>query len=200
LSSEVNLITPDGKARLINQAKPYVEKLKAVGLQVMLKQQLANMVELPANAVESILNNRSRYAFYTNYVKANPHLEYKTKTPLPVINSIELIIANLLKNPNLAVSYNLPEPDNFHHYSPELQELILLIDYISHNYEDTAIIAVDEIESKLNFKTISLNKPLNNHSQITLASNDFKEILNRIFGLKKAQAIKIPRIKMKETP
>jgi DNA primase len=200
LSSEVNLITPDGKARLINQAKPYVEKLKAVGLQVMLKQQLANMVELPANAVESILNNRSRYAFYTNYVKANPHLEYKTKTPLPVINSIELIIANLLKNPNLAVSYNLPEPDNFHHYSPELQELILLIDYISHNYEDTAIIAVDEIESKLNFKTISLNKPLNNHSQITLASDDFKEILNRIFGLKKAQAIKIPRIKMKETP
>lgn len=198
LSSEINTMTPDGKARLINQVKPYVENLKAVGLQVMLKQQLANIVELPPSAVESILNNRSRYAFYSNYAKANQHLEYKSTIPLTVLNSIELIIANLLKNPSLAVSYNLPEPDNFGQYSVELQELILILDYIGNNYEDNAIIAVDEIESNLNFKTINLKKILTTKSQINLENNDFKEILNRLFGLSRAKAIKIPRIKMKE--
>lgn len=199
LSSEINTITPDGKARLINQAKPYVENLKAIGLQVMLKQQLANMVELPASAVESILNNRSRYAFYTNYARTNQHLEYKSTVPLPILNSIELIITNLIKNPSLAVSYNLPEPENFGQYSIELQELILMLDYIGNNYEDNAIIAVDEVEVNLNFKTINLKKILASNSQINLENDDFKEILNRLFGLSRAKAIKIPRIKMKDS-
>jgi len=46
LSSTVNLRNEEGKARLISLAKPYIEQVKAVALSVMLKKQLANLVEL----------------------------------------------------------------------------------------------------------------------------------------------------------
>lgn len=197
LGNEVNTMTPDGKARLINQAKPYIENIKAVGLQVMLKQQLANIVELPASAVESILNNRSRYAFYSNFIKNNPQLEHKSATPLPIVSSIELIIANLIKNQTLAISYKLPEPEVFQTYSLELQELIILLDYISNNYSENDIIEITELENHFTFTTINFRKIVANNSLINIDKDNFKEILNRLFGLSKAKAIKIPRIPMK---
>lgn len=198
LSLQVNTMTPDGKAKLINLAKPYIEKINAVGLSVLLKQQLANLVELPANAVESVLNNRSKYAFYNNFIKTDLNKPFKSSTPLPVINSIELIISNILKSPNLLHGYNLPEPDNFQKYALELQELILLLDYIVNNYTTSDDIDIDEIESNCLVSNLNLRKIITNNSLIVLDAEHFKEILDRVFGFSKTRAVKIPRIPMKE--
>lgn len=197
LSLQVNTMTPDGKAKLINLAKPYIEKIQAIGLAVLLKQQLANLVELPANAVESILNNRSKYAFYNSFIKADLNKPVKSGIPLTVISSIELIIANSLKSPELLHGYNLPEPDNFQKYARESQELILFLDYIANNYSEAAEIDIDEIESNCLLTTLNLRKIIANNSLIVLDAEHFKEILDRIFGFGKTRAVKIPRIPMK---
>lgn len=195
LSTHSNTLTPDGKAKLISQVKPYLEKIKAIGLQVFLKQQLAQMVELPPNALESILNNRSRYAFYSSFL--NDNKIKKAQAPIPIMNTIELIITNLLTNPSLSSNYNLPEPEIFNTFAREIQELILLIDYVNNNYAENDTIDPTIIMSNCSFTALNLQKQ--NKPIVPIEAALFKELLDRVFGITKSKVIRIPRIIMKNT-
>lgn len=202
LSHEVNTTTNEGKAKLISQAKPYIEQTKAIALQVMLKQQLASIVELPPSTLESILNNRSRYAFYTNTLNngkwgQNLQLENRKSQAMPIINSIELVIANALKNVSLAIHYKLPEPEHIEKYTTELQELILLLDYIGNNYNEDDVVELKQLKENFNLVNLNLERIYAKTDIITLSEDDFKQILDRLFGFSQNKAVKIPKIPMK---
>ena len=90
LSQSVNVDSEEGKAKLISLTKPFIEQTKAMALQVMLKRQLANIVQLEPSVLESILNNRSRYAFYNS--RWNKNLpRHSEKLSLPKLNNIKVI-------------------------------------------------------------------------------------------------------------
>lgn len=193
LSSEVNITTNEGKAKLVSLAKPFIEKVTATALQVMLKKQLAALVELEPNVLESILNNRSRYAFYTH--KLNPATPIN-KTKMPVLNSIELIISNAIKHVDWVINYKLP--DSIENYTREIQELILLLDFINHNYDDETI-ELKQVKQNFEFLSLNLDKIHTQHDLIKLTHEDFIQRLDILFGRRtKARAIRIPKITMKE--
>ncbi|MEN9391586.1 MAG: hypothetical protein RL017_884, partial [Pseudomonadota bacterium] len=126
LCAEIDITSNEGKAKLISIAKPYIEKIiNAPALKVMLKKDIAELVELVPSALESIFNNRSRYAFYN----LNNNQLVKSKKQIPKFNIIELIILNALKNIAWVVNYRLPE--NIDNLSPEVQEMIIILDFIT---------------------------------------------------------------------
>lgn len=192
LSSTVNLQTEEGKARFISLVKPYIEQVKAVALAVMLKKQLANLVELNPDVVESILNNRSRYAFYNS--KWNKNFETEKK-PLPTpLNVIELVINNARNN--LSWVYNYRLPDYIADYSREVQEMVLILDFISNNYTDGDSVTLGDIRENIEFTALNIEK-IFMKDVIGLTEDDFKSALDKIFGFAKTKAIKIPMIPMK---
>ncbi len=194
LSSEVNINTEEGKARLISLAKPFLEQTKAIALQVILKKQLAKIVELEPNVLESILNNRSRYAFYNNQWKNNPQLPVKEN--IIKINLVEIIIRHALHNISWVINYKLPENINF--YSQEIQELALIIDFIHNNYNINDNIELIKITEYIKSPTLNLENMYNNNNIITLTEDEFRQTLDNLFGLSARKVIKIPKIPMKE--
>lgn len=194
LSSEVNINTEEGKARLISLAKPFLEQTKAVALQVILKKQLAKIVELEPNVLESILNNRSRYAFYNN--KWNNNSQSALKENIIKINLVEIIMRHTLHNISWVINYKLPE--NIKHYSQEIQELALIIDFIHNNYNVNDNIELIKITEYVNSPTLNLENLYNNNNAITLTEDEFRQTLDNLFGLSTRKVIKIPKIPMKE--
>lgn len=191
LANEVDTTNNEGRAKLVSLAKPYLEKITAPALQVMLKQQLAHLVELEPNVLESILNNRSRYAFFTH--KLNKVMP-ATKTRIPVLNNIELIICNALKNIEWVINYKLPE--NIEHYSREIQELILLLDFINNNY-DSGKIELNDVLECTEFISLNLAGILVKTDFMILSQEDFINNLDRLLGLSQRRAIRIPKIAMR---
>ncbi|HMT03252.1 MAG TPA: toprim domain-containing protein, partial [Burkholderiales bacterium] len=194
LSSEVNINTEEGKARLISLAKPFLEQTKAIALQVILKKQLAKIVELETNVLESILNNRSRYAFYNNQWKNNSQLPVKEN--IIKINLVEIIIRHALHNISWVIKYKLPENINFH--SQEIQELALIIDFIHNNYNINDNIELIKITEYVNSHTLDLENIYNNNNIINLTEEEFRQTLDNLFGLSARKVVKIPKIPMKE--
>lgn len=194
LSSEVNINTEEGKARLISLAKPFLEQTKAIALQVILKKQLAKIVELEPNVLESILNNRSRYAFYNNQWKNNSQLPVKEN--IIKINLVEIIIRHALHNISWVIKYKLPENINFH--SQEIQELALIIDFIHNNYNINDNIELIKITEYVNSHTLNLENIYNNNNIINLTEEEFRQTLDNLFGLSARKVVKIPKIPMKE--
>lgn len=192
LSREVNTNSNEGKAKLVSLAKPYIEQVSAIALQVILKKQLANLVELEPNVLESILNNRSRYAFYTQKLKTHQLSVYKE--PLSVLNSIEIIISNALKNISWVIKYKLPE--DIDKYSREIQELILLLDFINHNYDSEAI-ELYQIKENFDFAYLNLDKIYSKVDYISLTHQDFILRLDSLFHKVALKANKVPKITMK---
>ena len=199
LSSEVNTMTNEGKAKLINAAKPYIAQTKAAALQVMLKQQLSSIVELAPSVLESILNNRSKYAFYNNAMRSGSwfkdQLQHKNKQPLPTINTIELVLANIFKHSFLAINYKLPEQIEL--YTPELQELILIVDYIANNCGKDDVVSLAELKTNFNLASLNLDRVYNKTDIIPLSETDCSHILDRLFGFSKNKGIRVPKIPMK---
>lgn len=195
LSNTVNLQSEEGKARLIGLAKPYIEQIKAVAFSVMLKKQLANLVELNPDVLESILNNRSKYAFYNSKWNKTFHVEQNRVLPTP-LNTIELIIRNACNN--LPWVYNYRLPDSIDIYSREVQEMVLILDFMSNNYNLGDEINLNDIRENIEFNVLNIDKIFTNNI-IELVEQDFKAILDRIFGFSKNKAIKIPIIPMKDT-
>ncbi|MBP9741821.1 MAG: DNA primase [Burkholderiales bacterium] len=190
LTNEVDITNNEGRAKLVSLAKPYLEKITAPALQVMLKQQLADLVGLGPNILESILNNRSRYAFFTH--KLNKVMP-TTKTRIPVLNNIELIIYNALKNIEWVINYKLPE--NIEHYSREVQELILLLDFINNNYDEEPIKLI-EIQQQIEFISLDLVKIQAKTEFEHITYEDFKLGLDKIFG-RSTKWKRVPKIKMR---
>ena len=193
LSNEVNISNNEGKAKLVSLAKPYIEQTKAMALQVMLKKQLANLVELEPNVLESILNNRSRYAFYATKWNKN-FATTLTKQSMPLLNNIELIISNALKNVDWVINYKLPE--DIDRYSQEIQELILLLDFINNNYDDE-IVELEQIKQNFQLLSLNLDKIYAKHEVLALTQDEFIKRLDHLLGLTKHKINKIPRLKMR---
>lgn len=191
LTSSVNLNHEEGRARLISLAKPYIEQIKATALAVMLKKQLANLVELDPDVVENILNNRSRYAFYNNkWNKAYTASKHSVPTPF---NTLDLILYNARMHIDWIADY--PLPDNIESYSRDIQELVLILDYISNHYSVNDTVVMDDVCANIEFTALNVQK---NSSQMNLTIEEFYEHLDKIFGRILKKPIKIPRIPMKK--
>lgn len=191
LASSVSLNHEEGKARLISLAKPYIAQVKATALAVMLKKQLASLVGLTPDVVENILNNRSRYAFYNNkWNKA--YTTEKVVAPVP-FNLLNLIISSAREHIDWVINYLLP--DNIEHYSRDIQELVLFLDYIGNHYSPDDTVQTDEVCSNIEFSTLNIEL-VKNENQISITEEEFRAHLDKIFGLLKTKAIKIPKISM----
>jgi len=187
----VSLNHEEGKARLISLAKPYIAQVKATALAVMLKKQLASLVELTPDVVESILNNRSRYAFYNNKWNKT-YAGEKATVPIP-FNLLGLIISHAKEHIDWVSNYVLP--DNIENYSRDVQELVLFLDYIGNHYSLNDKVKLDEVCGNIEFTALNIEQ-IKSSNQISLTEDEFKTHLDKIFGLIKSKAVKIPRISM----
>ena len=177
LSNEANIASDEGKARLISLAKPYLEQVNAVALHVMLKKQLADMVELDPSTLESVLNNRSRYAFYNTKFKqhgfnSNGFNKFPNKpsASLPKINLIGRIVKAVIRNPSLVKLFPILSADEL---SSRIAEVNLLFDFISYveaNYDNFTDINITELTNNFEFAGLNLYEI---HQQIINESANF---------------------------
>lgn len=195
LSLSVNIESEEGKAKLISLAKPYIEQTKAMALQVMLKKQLANIVQLEPSVLESILNNRSRYAFYNSRWNKNQISLPTEKLSQPKINKINTVIKNALINVNWVHNYRLP--DAISEYSTEIKELILLLDYIGQNYNLNEKANLNDITNCIEFTALDVQNQTFSQNDITITEKEFQATLENLFGFSKSNVIKIPKIPMR---
>lgn len=194
LQLEVNIATDEGRAKLISLAKPFITKIKAPALQVILKTQLANIVNLAPAVVESILNNRSKYAFFNS--KWNDKALYQNAThKVTVNNHMALAIKTALHNLDWVHEYNLPE--EIAHFSPMVQELILLLDFLNYNYAKDDQVNLKQITHEIAFVNLSLEQIYNNNNIILLKKEEFINTLNYLLGRATKKNIKIPKIPIK---
>jgi DNA primase len=194
LASEVNISSEEGRAKLISLAKPYIEQTKALALQVLLKKQLARMVELDPTVVESILNNRSRYAFY-NSKWNKKQLALGEKRSLPALNTVELVLHSALNNIAWVINYRLPE--DISSYNREIQELVLILDFICNTCTETDKVEINLIKQYIEFTSLNLDKIYAQEKGIKFSEEEFRQVLDQLFGLSKRKAIRIPKIPMK---
>lgn len=196
LSLEVNLVTDEGKAKLISLVKPFLERFRATALQVMLKKSLAKYVELDASSLESILNNRSKYAFY-NTKWRTASISNSIKLPQPNLNLVEVATHYALHNIAMVHSYKLP--DLLDNYDQATRELVLLLDYISYSYTNTETVDLELLLNEIEFQVIDVKKAYN---KSIVGENptmeDFHKCLDKVFALSKVKVTKIPRIPMRK--
>ncbi len=196
LSQEINITNNEGRAKLISLIKPYIEQTNAIALQVILKQQLAKLVELEPSTLESILNNRSRYAFYTNRLSNNSFTKNSPikSTNLPILKNNELLAQTAIQHIDWVIKYKLP--DNIAIFRREYQELAILLDYIANNYQNNEIDLKPLFETYY-FNSLNLNSILNSKSTIKLTHDEFIKMLDIAFGYTKPNVNKTPKIPMK---
>jgi DNA primase len=200
LVQDVDINTEEGKAKFISLIKPYIDCIKAPAMQVMLKAKLSEYVKMTPNIIDSILNNRTRYAFYNSkWQKFNNNLP-KINMPIPKFYDILLVINFAIKNMNLLINYKLP--DIIDEYSDETKEMIFILDYLIHNYSVDDKINVEEL---INYPFASNNYPILLTKLQKISNNlpDFDETqfnttLNKLLNKDNNRGIKIPKIKMKD--
>ena len=159
LSNEANIASDEGKARLISLAKPYLEQVNAVALHVMLKKQLAEIVELDPSTLESVLNNRSRYAFYNNKFKQGgfgSHVPNKPSANLPRINIIQRIVKSIMRNPALVRLFPILSEDELSKHVDAVNSLFDFISYIDANYDNFSDINIVELTNNFEFTGLNL--------------------------------------------
>ena len=197
LGSEVALHTAEGKARLISLVKPYLEQIKAVALQVMLKDQLAQTVSLDPGVVESILNNRSRFAFYNRKLNSSSSGTRESKqqwsgSPLGV-NQLQSLVKSLMLNPRLSREFPVPELEVLDKLDMELQKLCSLISYLEANCDDFSDIDLNYVLTIAPFEEFNLSDLYGAVSQeqaqystvFSLPPPSYREILDKLFYGKK---------------
>jgi DNA primase len=195
LSSKVNIKTEEGKVKLIGLTKPYLEQTKIPALQVMLKKQLAKQVELQPVVLESILNNRSRYAFY-NSAKSDYNNQPKSVLPTPKLNNIKLAIQAAVKNIEWVHNYKLP--DDIDNLQPEVRELVIFLDYLNHHYSSAQELDINQLIENTPVTQFALKSILFATSRLELTQQEFINLLDGIFGISKTKTNKIPKILLKK--
>jgi len=104
---------------------------------------------------------------------------------------IELVINNARNN--LTWVYNYRLPDSIDSYSREVQEMVLILDFISNNYTAGDEITLHDIRESIEFNMLNLEK-IFARDVITLTEEDFKSVLDKIFGFAKVGQLKFPMI------
>ena len=201
LVNEVQINTDEGKARLISLVKPYLEQIKALALQVILKKQLASMVDLEPNVIESILNNRTRFAFYNRKLNNinNAYTSHGKKTPLD-IKLLENILLALFNNPKLAREFPMPDNEVLQNLDDQVISLFRLIDYFEVNYDDFKDIDVVDLVQKNYFSAINIGalynrvkQELDNYTNVfSIDTIGYRDMLkNLVSGQKKKRPPKL---------
>lgn len=99
LSASLNLGTPDGKAKLVQQAKEPLQKMPTGVFRELLIQQLAERVGMSQSALEKHLSTEQ---------PAFQAYAHQTQHTGPLLFPIQIAIAILLQHPNLAQHITLP--------------------------------------------------------------------------------------------
>lgn len=185
LCHNINLKTNDGKAKLISITAPYLEKTNAFTLKMLLKQNLAQLVGVDLQLLESIINKKTNYKFYNSRIEKMPSIKNISS---PQTNEIILIIKNAINNIELINAYCLPE--DISKFNDTEKELIKILDFIQNNNLETDLINKLKL---LDIHKINLND-LDNHSYIQLSSEAFNKLLNDTFNLNKKKPTKTPKI------
>ena len=200
LVQDVDINTEEGKAKFISLVKPYIDSIKAPAMQVMLKAKLSEYVKMMPNVIDSILNNKTRYAFYNSKWQKFSNNLPKINMPIPKLYDILLIINSAIKNMNLLINYKLP--DIIDGYGDEIKEMIFILDYLIHNYSIDDQINLAEL---INYPFASNNYPilltkLNNmpNNIPNFDEEQFNITLNKLLNKDNNKGIKIPKIKMKD--
>ena len=159
LVADVQINTDEGKARLISLVKPYIDQIKAIALQVILKKQLANIVDLDPSVVESILNNRTRFAFYNRKLKnINDAFQNQIKRDPPNINSLKTLVHALFNQPKLAREFPIPELEELEKMDHQVIELFRLINYLELHCDEFEDVAINDLNRYVNFEQLSLQE------------------------------------------
>lgn len=94
LTAQVELVSEEGRAKLISLAKPYLAQIRAPALSIMLKKRLAELCQLTQVEVERLLGDR-KASKNKKHWQLNPHI---TKYTLSVEQKL---LQLLLYSPNL---------------------------------------------------------------------------------------------------
>lgn len=159
LVADVQINSDEGKARLISLVKPYIDQIKAIALQVILKKQLSNIVDLDPSVVESILNNRTRFAFYNRKLKnINDAFQNQIKRDPPNINSLKTLVHALFNQPKLAREFPIPELDELDKMDSQVIELFRLINYLELHCDEFEDVQINDLSRYVNFEQLSLQE------------------------------------------
>lgn len=195
LVAEVQINTDEGKARLISLVKPYIDQIKAIALQVILKKQLAAVVDLEPSVVESILNNRSRFAFFNRKLKqiGNAYDNDLKRSPLKV-NPLTGLIKSLLANPKLAREFPVPEMEVLQRLEPDVLELFNLISYLEANCDEFSDIDIMNLATNTQFSDLNLatlhskvaEERVQHQTTFSLSEKDYRDNLYKlVYGKKR---------------
>lgn len=195
LVAEVQVNTDEGKARLISLVKPYIDQIKAIALLVILKKQLAAVVDLEPSVVESILNNRSRFAFFNRKLKqiGNAYDNNLKRSPLRV-NPMAGLVKSLLANPKLAREFPVPEFDVLQQLDTDLLELFNLISYLEANCDEFADIDIVNLATSTQFSDLNLatlhskvaEERVQHQATFSLSEKDYRDNLYKlVYGKKR---------------
>lgn len=195
LVAEVQINTDEGKARLISLVKPYIDQIKAIALQVILKKQLAAVVDLEPSVVESILNNRSRFAFFNRKLKqiGSAYDNDLKRSPLKV-NPLTGLIKSLLANPKLAREFPVPEMEVLQRLEPDILELFNLISYLEANCDEFADIDIMNLVTNTQFSDLNLatlhgkvaEERVQHQTTFSLSEKDYRDNLYKlVYGKKR---------------
>ncbi len=195
LVAEVQINTDEGKARLISLVKPYIDQIKAIALQVILKKQLAAVVDLEPSVVESILNNRSRFAFFNRKLKqiGSAYDNDLKRSPLKV-NPLTGLIKSLLANPKLAREFPVPEMEVLQRLEPDVLELFNLISYLEANCDEFADIDIMNLATNTQFSDLNLatlhgkvaEERVQHQTTFSLSEKDYRDNLYKlVYGKKR---------------
>ena len=194
LVADVQINSDEGKARLISLVKPYIDQIKAIALQVILKKQLSNIVDLDPSVVESILNNRTRFAFYNRKLKnINDAFQNQIKRDPPNINSLKTLVHALFNQPKLAREFPIPELDELEKMDSQVIELFRLINYLELHCDEFEDVQINDLSRYVNFEQLSLqelylsvaHERRNFTNCFTYDNNTYCEKLKKIINPKK---------------
>lgn len=194
LVADVQINSDEGKARLISLVKPYIDQIKAIALQVILKKQLSNIVDLDPSVVESILNNRTRFAFYNRKLKnINDSFQNQIKRDPPNINSLKTLVHALFNQPKLAREFPIPELDELDKMDSQVIELFRLINYLELHCDEFEDVQINDLSRYVSFEQLSLqelyvsvaHERRNFTNHFTLDNNTYCEKLKSVVSGKK---------------
>jgi DNA primase len=194
LINEVAINTDEGKARLISLIKPYLGQLRAITLQVLLKKQLASLVDLDPSVVENILNNRGHNVFWGRKQKQINQAYNQLPQNNVNINPIIYLVKGLLTNPSLACEFPVPEANFLTKFNLDIQMLFNLMSYLEANcdtFEDINLTKL--IDLGICFESFDLanlyarvcNEKNQYNNSFTLSSSDYCDILYKLIYLPK---------------
>lgn len=142
-----DITNSEGKAKFLVDIKGYLDKFSAPILYVMLKQSIAELLNMEASAIEAVLNGNIKYAFAQGKVNSKQkRIARKVKkVPSIYVKPSALLHRMLIAKPILARAYKFK--DDFSWDSIQAQDVTTyqLVDYLALNCDSIEDVDVMEL-------------------------------------------------------